>query len=422
MNSKYSKHKLDVFNNILSKISIEEAQLLLKIVNQDPFTCLYKNLLILYVIFLAVILLWPFSFTFFPKKNQVKWNDNSPGLHFIGEGQVISSSRNELYKNLISAEGFSLEIWLSSANNHQRGPARIVSYSLDYSYRNFTLGQEGSDLIMRLRTENTNLNGTEPSLIIEDVFRYPKPIHLVVSYNLIEQSVYVNGIVKATSIIPGGNITNWDPGYPLILGNEATGDRPWLGEISYLAIYNRSLHAQEVHNGYNEVKQIISGNFEMVTPKEGLLVRYLFNERGGSIVTNSGSLTDSLNLNIPENIQTESKPFLSFPLNTWPALDSGDFHEILLNVILFIPLGFLFQATIGIYLNGNLRIIFFAMFLGGAITLSAEIVQYFIEPRNSSSVDVLANFIGTLLGISLRLIYNASLIRIQQSSWDVKDE
>jgi glycopeptide antibiotics resistance protein len=159
----------------------------------------------------------------------------------------------------------------------------------------------------------------------------------------------------------------------------------------------------------------------MEAPKEGLLVRYLFNEKRGSIVTNSGSLIDSLNLNIPEKIQ-RIKPFLRFSLNPLPSWGSGPFHEILLNVLLFIPLGYLLHATIGNYIDGNLRTIFITMILGGAITLSAEMVQYFIESRDSSSVDVVANFIGTLLGINFKLIYNAFLIRIKKPFWDVYDK
>ena len=423
MKSFYPKNNSDVLKNISKKISTDEARLLLDYFFQGPFTYYYKKLLILYVIFLSLLLLWPFSFTFFPKKNHVKWSDGPSGLYFIGEGQVISSSgRKAFYENLISAKGFSLEVWLFPENNNQRGPARIVSYSLDPNYRNFTLGQEGSDLIMRLRTENTSLNGTEPSLIVEDVFKYHKPIHIVVSYNFYEQSVFVDGIIRTTSIIPGGNFKNWGPEYPLILGNEATGDRPWLGEISYLAIYNRSLHAKEVRQNYNEVRDIIAGNFELEAAKEGLLVRYLFNEKKGSIVSSSDNSIVSLNLTIPEKILTKSKPFLSFSLNPLPKWGTGPFHEIVLNVLLFIPLGYLLFATIGNYIDGNLRTTLITMVLGGAITLSAESVQYFIESRDSSSVDVIANCIGTLLGISFKLAYNVFLIRIKQSFWDLTDK
>jgi len=368
------------------------------------------------------MLLWPFNFTFFEKKNHVKWSESSPGLHFIGEGQVISPSVSRpFYENLINGKGFSLEAWIHSANNNQHGPARIVSYSLNHSYRNFTLGQEGSGLIIRLRTENTNLNGTEPMLIVDDVFTHAKPLHIVVSYNYKEQNVYINGSIKTTSIIPGGDFKNWDPGYPLVLGNEATGDRPWLGKISYLALYNHPIDAQRVRKNYDEIRRYISGKTEIATPKEGLLVRYLLNEKRGVKVENSGNLVESLTLIIPDKIQTEGKQFLSFSLNKFPARGSGSFYDILFNVLLFIPLGFLLHAIISNYMDGNWKIIFIVMIVGGTITLSAEILQYFIELRNSSLVDIIANGIGTLLGVQLKLIYNACLIRNKRIVWDVYD-
>ena len=423
MKSPNSKNDSDVLQGIFNKINPDEARLLSKVICKDPFTGLYKKALIFYVIFLSIILLWPFNFTFFEKKNHVKWSEASPGLHFIGEGQVISPSFSRpFYENLINGKGFSLEVWIYSSNNIQHGPARIVSYSLNPNYRNFTLGQEGSDLIIRLRTENTNLNGTEPMLIVEDIFTHAKPLHIVVSYNFEEHSVYVNGSIRTTSIIPGGDFKNWDPGYPLILGNEATGDRPWLGRISYLAIYNHPIDAQGVRRNYDEIKRYISGNVVMAAPKEGLLVRYLFNEKRGGKVANSGTLVESLTLNIPDKIQTEGKPFLSFSLNQFPAWGSGSFNEILLNVLLFIPLGFLLHAIISSYMDGNWRTMFFVMIVGGTITLSAEILQYFNELRHSSLVDVIANGIGTLLGVQLKRMYNACLIRNKRIVWDVYDK
>ncbi|GAG45344.1 unnamed protein product, partial [marine sediment metagenome] len=38
------------------------------------------------------------------------------------------------------------EVWCRPANTVQKGPARIVSYSKNASYRNFTLGQAGGKL------------------------------------------------------------------------------------------------------------------------------------------------------------------------------------------------------------------------------------------------------------------------------------
>ncbi|MGI9508836.1 MAG: hypothetical protein ACR2QJ_05755, partial [Geminicoccaceae bacterium] len=39
----------------------------------------------------------------------------------------------------------------------------------------------------------------------------------------------------------GSDLTSWDCSYPLVIGNEATADRPWLGRLRGVAIYDRAL-------------------------------------------------------------------------------------------------------------------------------------------------------------------------------------
>ncbi len=412
-----------VLKGIYKKITLNEARLLSQIICQDPFTDLYKRALLLYVVFLTLILLWPFQFAFTGKKNHVKWSDATPGIDFTGEGQAISRPFSRpFYESLMKGKGFSLEVLISPANNHQDGPARIVSYSLNQNYRNFTLGQRGIDLIMRLRTKNTNLNGTEPVLIVEDVFTRVEPLHIAVSYNFEEQSVFVNGSIRTTSILPGGDFRNWDPGYPLILGNEATGDRPWLGKIYYVAIYNCPLDARGVRSSYDEVRSWVFENVEPAAPRKGVVVRYLFNEKNGIKVTDSGTLAEPLTLNIPDKIQTEGKPFLDFSQYWVPDRGAGSFDEVVLNVLLFIPFGFLLHAIIASRMDGNWRPMLFVVVVGGAITLSAEIMQYFIEIRHSSLVDVIANVIGVMLGVQLKRMYDHLLIRNNRTVCESSEE
>lgn len=42
------------------------------------------------------------------------------------------------------------------------------------------------------------------------------------------------------------NLSNWSLDYPLLLGNEATGDRPWQGSLSALTLSDRALSEEEV--------------------------------------------------------------------------------------------------------------------------------------------------------------------------------
>jgi hypothetical protein len=47
-----------------------------------------------------------------------------------------------------------------------------------------------------------------------------------------------------------GNLGNWNPGYGLVLANEWSGGRPWLGSFDLVAIYDRPLDSQEVWQNY----------------------------------------------------------------------------------------------------------------------------------------------------------------------------
>jgi len=42
------------------------------------------------------------------------------------------------------------------------------------------------------------------------------------------------------------NMSNWDLSFPLTLANELTGDRPWRGDLSELALFGRALTPEEV--------------------------------------------------------------------------------------------------------------------------------------------------------------------------------
>jgi hypothetical protein len=48
-----------------------------------------------------------------------------------------------------------------------------------------------------------------------------------------------------------GTFENWDDTFSFALANELTGDRPWLGEIHLVAVYERALIQAEVDQNYN---------------------------------------------------------------------------------------------------------------------------------------------------------------------------
>ncbi len=57
--------------------------------------------------------------------------------------------------------------------------------------------------------------------------------------------LYVNGAIVETGTVRG-DLSDWDQGFRLALGNELTEDRPWLGELYRVALYARALTSGEI--------------------------------------------------------------------------------------------------------------------------------------------------------------------------------
>ena len=81
---------------------------------------------------------------------------------------------------------------------------------------------------------------------------------------------------------------DWDKSFPLVVGNESDGSRPWLGEIRYLGIYGRALAAGKLipsdDDGVGAAGGAGSGK------DEGPLVFYDFRESEGDVVLPKGVL------------------------------------------------------------------------------------------------------------------------------------
>ena len=92
------------------------------------------------------------------------------GIEFLGNTSVNSEGfSKKFYASHIGSESqLTLEAWIASTDINQSGPARIISYSRNTTLRNFTLGQIGNNIIFRLRTPLSGLNGSHPHLKTRD--------------------------------------------------------------------------------------------------------------------------------------------------------------------------------------------------------------------------------------------------------------
>ena len=139
---------------------------------------------------------------------------------------------------------FALAAAISVDDLRQEGPARIVSFSNGGFARNFTLGQEGEKLILRLRTASSGPNGMNPELTLGKIPR-GKWLHVAVSYEPDKLTVWLNGQKAMASDQYRGDLASWEP-MTLILGDEAKDPRPWKGRLSDVRLYSRTLGQDEV--------------------------------------------------------------------------------------------------------------------------------------------------------------------------------
>lgn len=81
------------------------------------------------------------------------------------------------------------------------GPARIVSLSLDPIQRCFTLGQQGRDLVLRVRTPATGSNGTEPQLVTLDAPLTEHPVQVWAAFDGVRSWIEVDGRCRGDLLV-----------------------------------------------------------------------------------------------------------------------------------------------------------------------------------------------------------------------------
>ena len=187
----------------------------------------------------------------------VTWVD---GAISIDRPTIIASdgAATGLIDAVKASGAFTVEAWVTPANAEQNGPARIVSISNGIGERNTTLGQGGTggdaggDLwTSRQRSTGTSTNGTPDLATPAGSVVADRLTHLVVTRSADGQVLFhVDGSLVATGTADG-DLSNWDGALPLVLANETSLDRPWLGRLHLVALYSRALTEAEIAQNFS---------------------------------------------------------------------------------------------------------------------------------------------------------------------------
>jgi len=318
------------------------------------------------------------------------------GIEFATPGVVRSTApAQKLVTALKRGAGFSLEVWMAAGRNEPPRHARIVSCSRDIFVRNFTLAQQDRDLIMRLRTTRTDANALKPFVQVRNAFATQNIQHVVVTYDFSRQRVYIDGRRRFDAATPGGDFRNWDGGHYLVFGNELTGQRPWLGKLYAVTLWNRALRSGEIERlfaagaGVRESQRDAPAAFDFSGTRASLKEWHAMAPA----------------LEIPQYLIRGTDDYLKWPHGR-AASSASETSEILANVVLFVPLGLLLFAPARRRFDGVLKCAAAVVAIAALTTVSFESIQYFLPGRTSSLIDAFANAAGSALGVALHASYS----------------
>jgi VanZ like family len=307
----------------------------------------------------AIASLEPFDWQI-PKQVPNHAERTRDGWSFAAPGIVIAAPPHDWLEPARAAETFALSLAVRPRSAAQSGPARIVTMSRDTHMRNLTLAQERADLVLRLRTQETDLNGLrdgEPLARVPNVFRSARWVKVDLRIRPGQLAIMIDGRPAVVAALPPAVLGTWDPDFSLALGNETTCDRPWLGEIR-TAVVEVPGHERDYAAAENVRR-----------PASCWVIGYM--------------------------------PTL-VPLRLFLVEDA--IH----NTLMYMPLGVL----LGLMLGWRARFAFARGLLAvvGA-SVAFEITQLFVASRFPSIDDVLFNTVGGSLGIALALFLTRSSSR-----------
>ena len=173
-------------------------------------------------------------------------------MDLAGGAFLANNVNDSLLAACQQSNQLTVECLVTIDNLKQDGPARIISFSKDITHRNFTLGQDGNRIAMRIRTPRTGENGLGGEFSFGQI-EAEVPTHVIVSYFPGNVYCYVDGKLVYTGNGIQGNFSNWEL-YPLIFGDEASGGRNWEGKLSHVAIYSRFIGLEEASHKFSLIQ------------------------------------------------------------------------------------------------------------------------------------------------------------------------
>ena len=297
----------------------------------------------------VLVTLYPYGWEKPVAVNHAVWRSNGI-LAFDAPGIALTAAPPTWLESARSTHRLKISLRIKPHNASQVGPARILTVSNSPYERNITVAQDRRDLVLRLRTPQSDLNGI-PERRVRDALFANVWCDIEIDVRPEELTLSVDGSEKLTARMDPEPLRRFDHLYRLAIGNELTGDRAWLGEVARAAISTSEGTIDYVDSRL------------LVLPR---LLRWFHNE-----------------------------PAL-IPFRRYSPLDW------LFNFLGFVPLGIVTGGLVAAR-GRTLRNMVLAIFPGCLLSLLIEICQWTMPEHYPSVDDLFFNTLGTAAGVAAML-------------------
>lgn len=352
--------------------------------------------IVFFLIVAATLLSGLYPFNFFPS-NRVQWHSNEPGIYVHGAGLV----HTDMAQPFLIEDAVSVQLLLRERRGSKNWGAKEILSFYDGPYSpSLLVGQWAGRIFLYSRLEHRKGKKWYRRFLTKNRFPRGKAHLVTVTFDDNEKAIYVDGQLRAMKKVELTDGRRVKFSGSLLVGSSPRGKNGWHGEIKGLAVYNRILLPNEI--AMHSRKSAENG-IGVLAKTPGCLAAYPFDEGKGntarSLLGGAGhfSIPDKLN-----SLSLSSYGLLSLGDMRFYGFNESDFFK---NILFFVPFGGLLSAVILKKTTaGYLANFLMVTLVGGILSCAIEGLQLLLYTRSSGIADIVANMLGSGIGMQLPAI------------------
>lgn len=159
----------------------------------------------------------------------------------LGDG-VIAADSAALRCSVLADGAYTIVATVTPESIEMEGtpPKRIFTSSVGINFDEYNthIGQDFDELSVRIRSGSSRQWESIPS-----VFEAGREVTVAVVVSDGRAEVFVDGASRAEFELEGSSLAEWDESYPILIGDEFTGNRTFVGDIATVSFFDRALDA-----------------------------------------------------------------------------------------------------------------------------------------------------------------------------------